>query len=176
MARAAKALSAFAVVALVALVAPSGASAIATLSPTYYDFGPTALNSSKTIRFELSTSCADDPAQQNFQCLVPGGEPPLPVSISVAGGFSQTNNCPSSMTRNEVVAVCSIFVSFAPTALGPFQGRLDTGEDAPSSSLGATGTPAVKQPPKKKCRKAAKPASASAKAKPKKCLRRKGKR
>lgn len=77
------------------------------------------------------------------------------------------------MPRVDVVAVCSIFVTFAPTALGPFQGRLETGEGAPSSVLGATATPAVKQPTKKKCRKAAKRASASAK--PKKCLRRKGK-
>ena len=54
-ARAAKALSAFAAVALVVLIAPAGAGAMTTLSPTYYDFGPTAIKSSKTVRFELST-------------------------------------------------------------------------------------------------------------------------
>lgn len=178
--RAAKALSAFAVVALVALVAPASSHAIATLSPTYYDFGPTALNSSKTIRFELSTSCPDDPNLQNFQCQEPQ-EGPLPVSIGITGGFSQTNNCPATMPRVETVSTCSIWVTFPPSALGPSQGQLSTGSPAngaPASLLAGTGTPAVKPPAKKKCRKAAKKgasASASAKAKLKKCLRRKRK-
>jgi hypothetical protein len=179
LARAAKALSAFAAVALVVLIAPAGAGAIATLSPTYYDFGPTALKSTKTIRFELSTSCPDDPNQLLLQCQQPE-EGPLPVFIQISGSFTQTNNCPATMPRVETVSTCSIWVTFPPAALGPSQGRLSTGSPAngaPSSLLAGTGTPAVNQPAKKKCRKVAKRASASAKAKAKakKCLRRKGK-
>lgn len=160
------------------LIAPAGAGAIATLSPTYYDFGPTAIKSSKTVRFELSTSCPDDPNLPLLQCREPQ-EGPLQVSIGITGWFSQTNNCPASMPRVATVSTCSIWVTFPPAALGPSQGQLSTGSPAngaPSSLLAGTATPAVKPPAKKKCRKAAKRASASAKAKLKKCLRRKGKR
>jgi hypothetical protein len=61
--------------------------------------------------------------------------------ISATAPFSQTNNCPESLTEGQS---CDIQVSFEPTAKGPASGKLSVTDDATGSpqtvALSGTGT------------------------------------
>jgi hypothetical protein len=60
---------------------------------------------------------------------------PIPIArISITGDFAQNNNCPSRLSQ---FGMCSVMVTFTPTALGPRAGALTiaTGAGNPPSSI-----------------------------------------
>jgi hypothetical protein len=63
-------------------------------------------------------------------------------SITATGSFSETNNCPVSLSSN---ASCTINVTFVPTAIGTTAGSLSVADNASNSpqtsTLSGTGTP-----------------------------------
>lgn len=151
------------------LVLPATAGASATLSPSGHDFGQVPLGSNVTKTFMLVTLCDDDPLVIGYTCE-PQPDPPLDVEIGVTGGFTQANNCPASMPRDQaVVTSCTIWVSYSPSAFGWSSGGITTGNalaGAPASWVAANGV-AARSGKKKGCKKAKK---RSARAK---CLKRK---
>ena len=97
-------------------------------------FSPTSLTFPTQVVFTTS------PAQQ--VTLTNSGAGVLKIShITVAGPFSQTNNCPSSL---EPGANCTISVKFRPANKGVFHGAVSVTDNAPGSPqkvpLTGTGT------------------------------------
>lgn len=163
-----------ALAATVALAAASPAQGAVQLNRTQNDYGQVAIGSaSGAVTFMLSAYCDDDPLLVAYQCM-PGGEPPVPVSIAAPAGFVQSNNCPAALPRTETAATCQISVSFVPPATGAFQGLLTTGDPmdgTPSAALSGAGVPpapATKAKKKRKCKKRHRSAAAAGK----KCAKR----
>jgi hypothetical protein len=159
------------------LMLPAAAGASATLSPSTYDFGAVATGSSATKAFMLATVCDDDPLVIGYTCE-PVPEPPLNVAIVASGGFSQTNDCPASMPRDQlVISYCTIWVTYSPGAPGAASGHIVTGDSldgAPISSLaGAAVAGPSKAAKKKRCKKAKRSAKRASTAATAKCLKRK---
>jgi hypothetical protein len=73
----------------------------------------------------------------------------LAVGISAIEGFSQTNNCPSTLTAGNT---CTITLTFAPTRAGDFSGVLGVGLGEPDTTVRFAGD-GVAAPAKKKCKK-----------------------
>jgi hypothetical protein len=142
---------------------PASLPATESVTPFTRDFGSVATGtSSSVVSFHLTTLCEDDPEQFFYQCVNPGGDPPLPIDISVSGGFAQTNDCPAEMPRasgpggEPLSATCTIHVNFSPPAAGGFEGFLRTGNtpENPIAAISGTGViPAPPAAPKKKCKK-----------------------
>ena len=106
-----------------------------SLSPTRLTFGPQVV---------LTTSSAQTATLKNS-----GFGSSLTISGIVASGdYSQTNNCPSSLSPG---ATCAIDVTFAPNALGTVNGAITVATGAPGGevvSLSGTGiAPVVFSPP-----------------------------
>jgi hypothetical protein len=121
---------------LAALVAPLSTCIHprASLSPTSLTFGPQVV---------LTTSPA------KLVILRNSGTGSVPISGIVASGdYSQTNDCPSTLSQG---ASCTIDVTFAPNALGTVIGAITVATNAPGGevvSLSGTGiAPVVLSPP-----------------------------
>lgn len=102
---------------------------------TEVDLSPTSLE------FASYTVHTTSPPQT--VTLTNSGDTDLTIeSISTSGDFAQTNNCPSTMG---VGAICTIRVTFTPTATGTRTGSLSVTDNATGSpqtaSLKGTGTP-----------------------------------
>ena len=162
---------------LAALALSASASASASLTPFQRDFGEVRLDATSSPRvFYLTVVCDDDPSLLFYQCANVGGDPPLPVSISVGNGFRQTNDCPAAMPRpgtgitgtEPLSSTCKINVTFAPTEAGKVNRVVDTGDTAenPVSAVSGTGTTPAAVAKKKKCKRKAK------RAKRKRCRKR----
>jgi Bacterial Ig-like domain (group 2)/Abnormal spindle-like microcephaly-assoc'd, ASPM-SPD-2-Hydin/Galactose oxidase, central domain/Kelch motif len=97
-----------------------------TLSPTSLTFGGTSAG---------TTSAAQPLSLKNNLTTSVG------ISVTVSGPFSQTNNCPASLTAN---ASCTINVTFAPTMPGVSTGNVavvnNVSNSAVTSTLSGTGT------------------------------------
>jgi hypothetical protein len=135
------ALPAVALVVAVLGVTASTATA-ASLTPASYDFGSVGVGTaSPPAPFVLSVRCTIPfPPDPDF-CDAPDSVIP---EVSIAGDFSQTNNCPSdlSVVLVNVTVSCTINVSFIPTAAGSRLGTLSAGGF--TASLSGTGlVPAI---------------------------------
>jgi len=146
---------------LAALSLPSAAGANQSLTPFNRNFGDVKVGAtSSPFVFRLTALCDDDPAAYFYQCQNVGGDPPLPVSISVSNGFTQTNDCPPTLSRagigtEPVTSVCTITVRFAPSAERSIDGLLRTGTTAenPFAAISGTGVVPGASAKKKKCKK-----------------------
>ncbi|MGZ5321801.1 MAG: hypothetical protein ACXWFN_10140 [Solirubrobacterales bacterium] len=159
------------------LMLPAAAGASATLSPSTHDFGAVATGSSVTKAFMLATVCDDDPLVIGYTCE-PVPEPPLEVAIGASGGFSQTNDCPASMPRDQLaISYCTIWVTYSPGGPGAASGHIATGDSldgAPSSFVaGVAVARPSKAAKKKRCKKAKRSAKRASSAATAKCLKRK---
>jgi hypothetical protein len=136
----------FAVV-MVGIAAPRAGAA--TLTPASHDFGSQAVGTASAPQpFILSASCSVEATLDPAFC---GGSQRVTPAVSTAGDFSQTNNCPATLRP---VEICTINVTFIPTAAGFRTGTL-TAASGVTSSLSGTGV-AVAAPRKaaiKKCKK-----------------------
>jgi hypothetical protein len=65
----------------------------------------------------------------------------LTPSISVSGDYTQTNNCPPTLSAGAWPQIqgCIIDVTFTPTGKGPSRGTLTTGPGGPEQALYGTG-------------------------------------
>ena len=105
----------------------TGTSPTITLSPNSLTFG----------NQEVGTTSQSQPVT-----LTNGGTAALTISdIAASAGFTQTNNCGSSLSAG---SSCTINVSFAPTAIGSTSGTVSVTDNAAGSpqtvSLSGTGT------------------------------------
>ena len=155
---------AFAATLLAALALSASAAASASLTPFHRDYGDVRVDSTSSPRvFYLTVVCNDNPSVLFYQCANVGGDPPLPVSISVGKGFRQTNDCPASMPRagtgitgtEPASATCRITVTFAPTEAGKAKGVIETGDtpENPVAAVYGTGVIPAATAKKKKCKK-----------------------
>jgi hypothetical protein len=101
-----------------------------TLSPSSLSFSGQIVN---------TTSGAKAISLKNRQAV------PLTItSVSVAGDFAQTNNCPLAPLQLAKGASCRFSITFTPTSLGTRTGTLVIADDASTSpqsvSLSGTGT------------------------------------
>lgn len=99
--------------------------------------GPVASLTASSLSFGSVNVGTTSPAQNIT--LTSSGDTALTISgISASGDFSQTNNCPASLSAN-----CTIAVTFHPTATGPRTGGLTISDNTASSphqiSLSGTG-------------------------------------
>lgn len=159
------------------LMLPAAAGASATLSPSTYDFGAVETGSSVTKAFMLATVCDDDPLVIGYTCE-PVPEPPLEVAIGASGGFSQTNDCPASLPRDQlVISYCTIWVTYSPGAPGVASGQVVTGDSLDGAPISSVAAVAVKRHSKsvkkKRCKKAKRSAKRAQSAATAKCLKRK---
>jgi outer membrane autotransporter protein len=98
-----------------------------SLSPSTYDFGSIPVGTTNTVSLTLSNS---------------GNAAVTINNIDTTAPFSQTNNCPSTLSAS---VSCSITVSVTPTTTGTVSGSLTVDATAPqgslddSTSLSATG-------------------------------------
>jgi RTX calcium-binding nonapeptide repeat (4 copies) len=118
----------------------STASATRTLSPTSVDYGNRQIGTTSPAQaFTLRVKCTRL-IFTSAKCLRDTFSP----SISVSGDFTQTNDCPPTMTDGpddgfpEGMA-CTINVTFTPTSTGPKQGTLSTGTGGPTAALAGNG-------------------------------------
>jgi hypothetical protein len=118
----------------------STASATRTISPTSVDYGNRQVGTTSPAQaFTLRVKCLRVIVPTS-RCLRDTFSP----SITVSGDFTQTNNCPQSMTDGpddgfpEGMA-CTINVMFTPTSTGPKQGTLSTGTGGPTAALTGNG-------------------------------------
>jgi hypothetical protein len=115
---------AFATCLAIFLLAGAGSASAATLSPNSADFGTQPVGAvSAPKAFTLTPSVTD-----------------LTLAVSTTGDFTQTNNCPATLTL--LSPGCTINVTFAPTALGGRSGTLSTTAlivGGPSATLSGTG-------------------------------------
>jgi hypothetical protein len=132
---------------VVVLAATAGsAHATRTISPTSVEFGnrqvgTTSLAQAFTLRVRCTFTLQGCNIQDTFN-----------PNISVSGDFSQTNNCPPSMTGTANTTAgtsCTINVTFTPTSTGSKDGTLSTGAGGPTAALHGTGvtTPTPQTPP-----------------------------
>jgi hypothetical protein len=98
-----------------------------------FDFGDREVGTTSPAQgFALGVACTG----------LPGGCPEtLNSRIDVSGDYSQTNNCPPtlSVTGGGQVEGCLITVTFAPTGTGPKDGTLSTGPGGPTVALSGSG-------------------------------------
>ena len=104
----------------------TGFGAAATLSPSTVDFQSQMVGIPSATRTVTLTNS--------------GGGATLTVSsVQITGDYSQTNNCPSSMTAG---VSCTITITFTPSAVGTRSGTLTVTDSASGSpqSVSLTGT------------------------------------
>jgi hypothetical protein len=91
---------------------------VGSLKPNHANFGKVNVGTTSTQTLVLTSV----------------GSTPLTInSISVSGtGFTQTNNCPSTLPVN---ANCSITVTFAPTAKVSYSGNLTVTDNGMISQI-----------------------------------------
>jgi hypothetical protein len=120
----------------VLLAATAGsAHATRTISPTSVEFGNRQVGTTSPAQaFTLRVRCTITLNGCNITDT-------FSPNISVSGEFSQTNNCPASMTglANTPGTSCTINVSFTPTSTGSKDGILSTGAGGPTAVLHGTG-------------------------------------
>lgn len=103
--------------------------------PSAISFTPNTLTFSQNVG---TTSLAQTITISNF-----GGSPLGGLSVSAAGGFSQTSNCPTMLTGG---ANCTVNVTFTPAAGGTVTGALNITDNSGNMgsaqvvSLSGTGT------------------------------------
>jgi hypothetical protein len=152
---------------LVGLALSASASASASLTPFNRDYGDVKVDSTSSARvFHLTVVCDDNPSLLFYQCANVGGDPPLPVSISVGKSFKQTNDCPAAMPRTgtgitgtePLTTTCRINVTFAPTEAGKLKAVVDTGDtlENPVAAVSGTGVTPAAAAKKKKCKRKSK--------------------
>jgi hypothetical protein len=131
----------------VVLAATAGsAHATRTISPTSVEFGNRQVGTTSPAQaFTLRVRCTFTLQGCNIQDT-------FNPNISVSGDFSQTNNCPPSMTGTANTTAgtsCTINVTFTPTSTGSKDGTLSTGAGGPTAALHGTGvtTPTPPTPP-----------------------------
>ena len=112
-----------------AALAGTGVVAV-TLNPTSFSFSGQTVN---------TTSVAKTLSVQNNQSN------PLTISsISASGDFAQTSTCPFAPNTLAAGAICTVSITFTPTALGTRSGTLTVTDDANNSpqtaSLSGTGS------------------------------------
>src|SRR5579863_836024 len=92
---------------------------------------PQALASPGNLTFGSQMQGTTSTAQS--VTLINVGPQPLTISgILITGDFSETNNCPASLTTG---SSCRVSVTFAPTATGTRTGTLTFTDNAPSGTL-----------------------------------------
>jgi hypothetical protein len=101
-----------------------GVNANGTLNISSFDFGYNRIGTSTSQRFALGVS----------------GDTFNP-SISVSGDYTQTHNCPPTLSAGAAPEIdgCLITVTFAPTGKGPGPGTLSTGPGGPELALEGAG-------------------------------------
>jgi hypothetical protein len=135
----------------------SVASATRTLSPTSVDFGNrTVANSSPAQAFTLRVRCTLI-VFPTTKCNKDTFNPSISITVGQFGvtsnQFSQTNNCPATMTGPgdfpQGGQTCTINVTFTPTSTGPKVATLRTGSGGPTAELSGNGvtTPTPPTPP-----------------------------
>lgn len=137
----------------------STASATRTLSPTSVDYGDRQIGTSSPAQaFTLRVRCTLI-IFPSTKCVQDTFNP----SISTSGQFTQTNNCPATLTGLATkpgvdpelgAQTCTINVTFTPTSTGPMTGTLRTtgilsGSPGPAATLTGNGviTPTPSTPP-----------------------------
>ena len=118
---------------LIAHRCPPPRFATATFSPTSLTFAPQVV------------SPGESPSASQTVTLTAGGSLNVNITgIDASGGFSETNNCPGSLSAGQS---CDIQVSFAPNSIGTITGAITLTSNAMGSphvvSLSGTGIPAV---------------------------------
>ena len=112
---------------------PPPQSATASFSPSSLSFGPQVVSPSASASTPQSVT------------LTAGGNKALTISaIDASGQFSQTNNCPSSLSSGQT---CDIQISFLPNSVGVILGAITLSSNASGGphvvSLSGTGLPPV---------------------------------
>jgi hypothetical protein len=103
----------------------TGMQARVSASPTSLAFGTRQAGATTTQTVTLTNS---------------GNGPATSVAISVPGGYSQTNNCGSSIAAG---ASCAVQVSFTPPAAAAYNGTVSVTSSAATVGVGVTGTGGV---------------------------------
>jgi hypothetical protein len=92
-----------------------------------FDFGDRQVGTTGPAQgfYTLVTRGHFEPADRHFD-----------PRVSVSGDYTQTNNCPPTLSETEG---CLITVTFAPTTTGPKKGTLSIGPEGPTETLSGRG-------------------------------------
>jgi hypothetical protein len=155
-------------VAMLAL-SPAAANAVRSLSPTSLGFGNQTVGTTSAPKSTTLTVFCHTPTD----CMSTTDS--FSPQISVTPGFTQTNNCPATMTAMFPMTgpdpTCTINVTFAPITEGLIGGTLSTGAGGPTAHLSGGALPVENPsssdtlPTGKKCKKAKHHSAQSAKKK-----------
>jgi hypothetical protein len=104
------------------------AGATTTVTPPSLDFGEQAVGTTtpEAMPVFVTTSCdPGTPTVINTVTTTPCFTDSFNPEISITGPFTQTNDCPQTLTGTDTgPESCTILVKFAPTAVGPATGEL----------------------------------------------------
>ena len=95
--------------------------------PSAIKFTPTTLTFSQNVG---STSAAQTVTISNF-----GGSPLSGLTVAAAGGFSQTDNCPSTLQAG---SSCTVSVTFSPSTSGAVMGSLNINDNSGNAGTAQT--------------------------------------
>ena len=120
----------------------TSSSALTQFYGPYYVFGatpvplpaprPSAIGfSPPTLTFSQNTGTTSAP--QTITIANFGGSPLNGLSLAAGGGFSETDNCPATLSAG---SNCTVSVAFTPQVVGPVTGALTVTDD--SGNLGST--------------------------------------
>jgi hypothetical protein len=136
-------------VATVTVAIGVGAPAVAagaTLTPFSHDFGDQTVGTASGPQpFALSEFCPSPDVMFPSMCIT---TITLPTAVGTTGDFAQTNNCPPALiiTTYPGSALCTINVTFNPTATGSRVGLLTAGGQTSNLSGNGLAAPVITQP------------------------------